>query len=102
MATESWINTYNELIQEVVRKGYPEELGHQIAKNLRSENTMYRMIRYLQCSAPRSAEEIVDEMLAIMSDRDRWIEKKKSEEANVIINDLISEGFGEEPEEDQN
>ena len=41
------------------------------------------MTAYLRSAEPRSAEEIVDEMLAIMSDTDRWRQKKKAEEANA-------------------
>ena len=71
-----------ELIAEVVRLGFPRELGEQIAKNLRTENMMGRMYRYLRRVKPRSAEEMVDEMLAIMEDRERWTQKKLSEYYN--------------------
>ena len=70
-ATESWKEASRELIGAIVRMGYPEEFGRAIAKNLGSEKTMRRMTAYLCSAKPRSAEEIVDEMLAIMSDRER-------------------------------
>ena len=47
-----------ELIQQLVRMGYPAEFGAAIANNLRTEKTMNRMIRYLRNASPRSAEEI--------------------------------------------
>ena len=78
-APESWKAAYRDLIETIVRMGYPEELGKAVAKNLGSEKTMCRMTAYLHSAKPRSAEEIVDEMLAIMSDRERWIRKKEAE-----------------------
>ena len=92
---ESWKAAYRELIETLVRMGYPEELGRAIAKNLGSEKTMRRMTAYLCSAKPRSAEEIVDEMLAIMSDRERWIRKKKAEEANARYNELLYYGLGD-------
>ena len=62
---------YRELVRAIVRMGYPEEFGIAIAENLRTEKTMGRMIRYLDHAKPRSAEEIADEMLAIMDDREQ-------------------------------
>ncbi len=48
----------------------------QIAKQPGSPKAMSRMMGYLVNVRPRSAELIVDEMLAICSDIDRWREKK--------------------------
>jgi hypothetical protein len=92
-APESWKAAYNELVKSLVRMGYPEEFGRAIAKNLGSEKTMRRMTAYLYQAKPRSAEEIADEMLAIMSDRDRWIKKKEAEQANARYNQLLYEGL---------
>ena len=96
---ESWKAAYRELIETLVRMGYPEELGRAIAKNLGSEKTMRRMTAYLCSAKPRSAEEIVDEMLAIMSDRERWIQKKKAQEANAEYNKLLYYGIGRNEED---
>ena len=90
---ESWKAAYRKLIETVVEMGYPEEFGKVIAKNLGSEKTMQRMTSYLSYAKPRSAEEIADEMLAIMSDRDRWIEKKETEEANARYNQMRYENL---------
>lgn len=89
-AKESWREAYSELVGTIVRMGYPEEFGREIAKNLGSEKTMRRMTAYLHSAKPRSAEEIADEMLAIMSDRDRWIAKKEAEEANIRYNEYLN------------
>ncbi len=92
-ATESWKNAYRELLETIVRMGYPEEFGKAIAKNLGSEKTMRRMTAYLHLAKPRSAEEIADEMLAIMSDRERWIAKKEAEAANARYNEMLNKGL---------
>ena len=99
-APESWKAAYRELIGTIVRMGYPEEFGKLIARNLGSEKTMRRMTAYLHSAKPRSAEEIADEMLAIMSDRERWIQKKKAQEANARYNELLYYGIGENEEDD--
>ena len=48
------------------------------------------MIGYLLSARPRNEEEIVDEMLAIMSDRDAWIRKKEAEFANQKYNEYLN------------
>ena len=88
-ASESWKAVYRELLETIVHMDYPEEFGKVIAKNLGSEKTMRRMTAYLHSAKPRSAEEIADEMLAIMSDRERWIAKKESETANARYNEIL-------------
>jgi len=80
--------------------GYPREFGAAIADNLGSEKTMSRMTGYLRQAKPASAEEIADEMLAIMEDRNRWISKKETEYYNSKYNEMLYYGLGEdEPEE---
>lgn len=82
-----------ELVETVVRMGYPKEFGIAIANNLRTEKTMSRMIGYLRNAKPRSAEEIADEMLAIMEDRNRWVQKKEAEYYNSKYNELLYFGL---------
>ncbi len=88
---ESWKEAYHELVSTIVRMGYPKEFGQVIARNLGSEKTMRRMNAYLHEAGPGSAEEIADEMLAIMSDRERWIQKKEAERANAAYNEYLRE-----------
>ena len=78
---------------------YPMEFGIAIANNLRTEKTMSRMIGYLRNAKPRSAEEIADEMLAIMEDRERWTKKKEAEYYNAKYNEMLYFGLGTEDEE---
>ena len=77
-----------ELVETIVRMGYPESFGESIAENLRTEKTMSRMIGYLRHARPKSAEEIADEMLAIMEDRERWIQKKSAQFYNSRYNEI--------------
>ena len=98
-APESWKEAYGELVNTIVRMGYPEEFGRLIAKNLGSEKTMRRMTAYLHNANPRSAEEIADEMLAIMEDRERWTKKKEAEYYNAKYNEMLYFGLGTEDEE---
>ena len=42
---------------------------------------------------PQSAEEIVDEMLAIRSEIDAWKQRKQSQEANARINEILNDGL---------
>ena len=88
-----------ELVNIVVRMGYPKEFGIAIANNLRTEKTMSRMIGYLRNAKPRSAAEIADEMLAIMEDRERWTKKKEAEYYNAKYNEMLYFGLGTEDEE---
>lgn len=78
-----WARSKDQLVSAVRALGFPEELDEQIAKQLGSTKAMGRMMGYLYNVKPGSAELIVDEMLAICSDIDRWREKKASEEANA-------------------
>lgn len=78
------------LINTITKLGYPAEFGEAIAQNLHSPNTMNRMTSYLINVRPKTSEEIADEMLAIMSDRDRWVQKKESEFYNSKYNDYLN------------
>ena len=72
-----------ELYHMMIRRGYPEEFCSQITKNLNTDWTAQRMIGYLSHYDKLSLEEIVDEMLAILSDRNRIMKKHDLEESNA-------------------
>ena len=88
-----WTRSKNELVEAIKNLGFPEGLGEQVAKQLGSPKAMSRMMGYLYNVKPRSAELIVDEMLAICSDIERWKEKKESEEANAQYNEILNYGL---------
>ncbi len=87
---KEWARIRNELVSAIAELGFPKELGEQIAKQLGGTGSMTRMIAYLRYVKPRSAELIVDEMLAICSDVDRWRDKKASEEANARYTEYLN------------
>lgn len=88
-----------DLVEKLKKMGYPEEFGNAIADNLRTEKMMDRMLGYLGQAKPRNAEEIADEMLAIMEDRERWVRKKTAEYYNSKYNELLWNGLGGGPED---
>ncbi len=90
---KEWIMTKDQLVRAIKQLGFPVELGEQIAKQLGSPKAMNRMLSYLVNVKPDSAELIVDEMLAICSDIDRWRDKKACEDANAKYNELLYYGL---------
>ena len=97
MAGSEWSAAKDRLVQTVVQLGFREDLGEAVARNLGSPKAMERMISYLINVKPHSEELLVDEMLAICSDIDRWKDKKASEEANARYNELLY--YGLDPDE---
>ncbi len=98
MMTEhlDWSRARDDLVDHVVRLGFPKELGLEMAKNLGSPKAMERMISYLNYVKPTSAEVMVDEMLAICSEIEAWKQKKMAEEANAAYNEMLYRGLGED------
>lgn len=83
-----------ELYRLLLSKGYPETLCRQIAyEYMNTDYTATRMLGYLyRVSHPR-VEDVVDEMLAILSDREQIIRKKEMEHAQAVINDIYKNGL---------
>ena len=77
-----------ELYQLMVSKGYHEDFAALIATELNTEFTATRMIGYISRSGKLPMEEVSDEMLAILADRDRIIRKHISEHAQASINEM--------------
>jgi len=85
-----------ELYEMMRKRGYPEPFCDEITKNLNTDWTARRMIGYLSHFQQLSLEDIADEMLAIISDRNRIMAKKEAEATNARLNQLMWEGFGGE------
>lgn len=77
----------DELCKAVTELGYPRELGELMATQLGTEYAITRMTTYVRRYQPASAEEMVDEMLAICDERDKWVQKKKNEYYNQKVNE---------------
>ena len=82
-----WSRTRDRLVNEIVKLGFPAELGNEVARNLGSPKAMERMISYLREVKPQRAEFVVDEMLAICEEIAEWRKRKESQEANARINE---------------
>lgn len=87
--SESSIELYNLMIE----RGYPERFCDLITKNLNTDYTAIRMIQYLSHYQYLPPEEVVDEMLAILSDRNRIMQKKELENVNAKWNIHLMRGF---------
>ena len=83
-----------ELYKLLLSKGYPKELCREIAyQHMNTDYTATRMLGYLyRVSNPR-VEDLVDEMLAILSDRQQIIQKKEMEQAQAVMNDVYRNGL---------
>jgi len=81
-----------ELYEILVKRGYSKELSDLITRNLNTDFTAGRMIGYLSYYTSLPEEELVDEMLSILSDRNRIMQKKDMENTNARWNELMWDG----------
>ena len=81
------------LYEMMLEMGYPEPLCRVVSRELSSEMAAARMMGYLGHYTQASEEQVVDEMLAILSDRDAWIRKKQMENNQQKWNRFLAEGF---------
>ena len=82
-----------QLYQMMVERGYPESLCELVTRNLNTDYTATRMIGYLSHYSSLPEREVVDEMLAILSERDAIMRKKEAEHAQQKINELYLFGL---------
>ena len=83
-----------ELYKVLLDRGYPKEFCAEIAfKNMNTDYTATRMLGYLYRVSDPRIEDLVDEMLAILSDRDAIIQKKEMEHAQAVINEIYRNGL---------
>ncbi|MDD3239987.1 MAG: hypothetical protein PHW47_07890 [Lachnospira sp.] len=75
-----------ELYELMLDREYPEEFCDLVTQNLNTDYTAIRMIQYLSHYQHLPMEEVVDEMLSIISDRNRIMEKKQLEQVNASWN----------------
>ncbi len=84
----------DELYKVLLTKGYPKELCAEIAyKNLNTDYTATRMLGYLYRYTELRQEDVIDEMIAILSDREEIIKKKEMEQAQAVINEIYRNGL---------
>ncbi len=96
---KEWARAKERLVVAVTQLGFPQELGEQVAIQLGSPKAMRRMTVYLYNEKPRTAEIVVDEMLAICSEIEAWRSKKEAEEANAKYSEMLYYGLGNEDDQ---
>lgn len=78
------------LYQLLQSRHYPEAFCREICKYLNTEYTATRMIGYLShYDASLPMEVIADELVTILSDRNRFIRKAETEKANASYNEFL-------------
>ena len=87
-----------QLYNIMLRLGYPEEFADIVTKNLNTDFTATRMMGYLYRYSNPRLEDVADEMLAILDDRNRIMEKKELEEINKKWNEFLHTGIPDEDE----
>ena len=90
-----------ELYKMLIARGYPESFCDLVTRNLNTDFTASRMIGYLYHYSNLPPEEIADEMLAILSDRNRIMQKKELESNNAEWNRILMQGLGLDAEEEE-
>ena len=75
----------------MLRKGYPEDFSRLVSGELKTDFTAGRMIGYIGRSSKPPLEEVADEMMAILAERDRIRDKHISEHAQSKINIMYRE-----------
>ncbi|MCQ2518911.1 MAG: hypothetical protein MJ107_00125 [Lachnospiraceae bacterium] len=88
-----------KLFELMCERGYDRGLADLVSRNLNTDFTARRMIGYLKYFDHPSDEEVVDEMLAILSDRNRIMQKKECEASNARWNQILAMGFDNEDDD---
>ncbi len=78
-----------ELYKELLRRGYPEPFCDIVTQNLNTDFTATRMLGYLSHYTEPPVTEIADEMIGILTDRNRIMDKKELEAANAAWNEFL-------------
>lgn len=86
-----------QVYEALLKKGIPEELCREMAeKYLNTDYTATRILGYLYGHEEVTEEMVVDEMIAILEDRERFRKKQEAERANAAITQWYQEERKEE------
>lgn len=80
------IALYNMMLD----KGYNQQFCDLITQNLNTDFTAGRMMGYLSHYTSLPEAEIVDEMLSILEERNRIMQKKEVEASNAKWNEYLN------------
>jgi len=91
MADEAKEAARRALVDAAVFRGYPASFGELLANELGGEWSMRRMTGYLRQAGPETTlEDVADELLAILSERDAIVARKRSEQANAAYTAFLN------------
>ena len=83
-----------ELYRVLLDRDDPKELCAEIAyKYMNTDYTATRMLGYLYRVTEPRMEDLIDEMLAILTDRNELIRKKEAEQAQAAVSELYRNGL---------
>lgn len=83
-----------KLYESILAKGFPEDFCYIVLKDyLNTDYTAKRMIGYLSKFPSIKIEDFVDEMLAIIEERNRIVEKHRMLDAQAVMNDVYNNGL---------
>ena len=87
-----------ELMRALQEKGSPDDFCKELAyRQLNTDYTATRMLGYLYRHSEASRiEDVVDEMLAILYDRNALIQKHEAEQAQAKISEIYRYGLNEQ------
>lgn len=65
-----------EVTAQLLQMGFPDAFARLVGEQLNTDFTARQMLGYLRDARPRTMEEVADEMLGILSLRDKLVERK--------------------------
>lgn len=91
-----------ELFRALKSKGYPDDFCKELAyRQLNTDYTATRMLGYLYRQSEIRIEDVVDEMLAILADRNSLIQKHEMEYAQAKVNEIYRYGLQVEDDDEE-
>ena len=86
-------NCKDELMHTLDALGYPREFGVLLISELKYDKAVSRLLSYIRQFKPKTADVIVDEMLAIKSDFEKYRNSALMEYTNRKNNELMRYGL---------
>lgn len=84
----------DELYNTLISKGYDKELCKEIAyKHMNTDYTAMRMLAYLYRISNPKVEDMIDEMIAILTEREQIIQKKEAQRAQAAVSEIYRNGL---------
>lgn len=94
-------NCKEELLGALSRLGYPREFGLLLISELKYDKAVTRLLSYIRQFRPKTADVIVDEMLAIKSDFEKYRNSALMEYTNIKNNELMRYGLDGSDDENE-